>query len=133
MRFLIPAALALVGFMQVPAMAQTKIGVIDFERAVTETAEFKAAAGQLEAKYKPQQDRVSKTQQELEDISTQLRSSQGQLSQAGAAELQARGQRKQTQLERMQQDLQEDFTADRDAALRPGQHPHDRRAEEGCL
>jgi outer membrane protein len=117
MRFLI-SAMALVGLMQLPAMAQSKIGVVDFQRAVTETAEFKKAAAELETKYKGQSDKVAKVQQELNDIETQLRNSQGQLSQAGAAELQARGQRKQTQFERMNQDLEEDFTADRDAAVR---------------
>lgn len=117
MRFLI-SAMALVGLMQFPAMAQSKIGVVDFQRAVTETAEFKKAAVDLEAKYKPVQEKVAKIQQELNDIETQLRSSQGQLSNAGAAELQARGQRKQTEFERRSQDLQEDFEADRDAAVR---------------
>ncbi len=117
MRFLIPA-MAIVGLMQIPAMAQSKLGVVDFQRAVTETAEFKKAYADIEAKFKPQQDRVTKAQQELNDIETQLRSSQGQLSAGGAAELQARGQRKQTQVERMTQDLQEDFEAERDAAVR---------------
>jgi outer membrane protein len=117
MRFLIPV-MAVIGLMQVPAMAQAKFGVVDFQRAVTETAEFKKAYAELEAKYKPSQDRVQKAQQELNDIETQLRNSQGQLSAAGGAELQARGQRKQTQVERMTQDLQEDFEADRDAAVR---------------
>jgi len=71
----------------------------------------------LEATYKPKQDALAKAQQELQDLDTQMRSSQGQLSQAGAAELQAKAQRKQTQVERLQQDLQEDFEADRDRAL----------------
>ena len=117
MRFLIPA-MAMIGLVQIPAMAQAKIGVVDFQRAVTETAEFKKAYAELEAKFKPLQDKVQKAQQELSDIETQLRSSQGQLRAAGSAELQARGQRKQTQVDRMTQDLQEDFEADRDAAVR---------------
>jgi outer membrane protein len=117
MRFLIPV-MAVIGLVQIPAMAQTKIGVVDFQRAVTETAEFKKAYADLEAKYKPQQEKLAKGQQELADIETQLRNSQGQLSAAGGAELEARGKRKQTALERMSQDLEEDFNADRDAAVR---------------
>jgi len=119
MRFVLSAvatfALGLVAV--APAMAQAKTGTIDFQRAVVETAEFKKAYAQLEATYKPKQDALSKAQQELQDLDTQMRSSQGQLSQAGAAELQAKAQRKQTQVERLQQDLQEDFEADRDRAL----------------
>jgi outer membrane protein len=106
------------GLMSVPAMAQSKIGVIDFQRAIVDTAEFKKAYAGLEAKYKPVQDQLQKAQQELSDIETTLRSSGAQLSQAGAAELQAKGQRKQTQVERLQQDLQEGFEEERDAALR---------------
>ena len=118
MRILFAAAVCVTGLMSLPAMAQSKIGVIDFQRAIVDTAEFKKAYTGIEAKYKPMQDQLQKTQQELSDIETTLRSSQGQLSQAGAAELQAKGQRKQTQVERLQTDLQEEFEAARDAALR---------------
>ena len=120
MRFVLPVvATCLMGLMSVaPAMAQAKVGVIDFQRAVVETAEFKKAFAELEAKYKPKQDALAKAQQELQDIETQLRASQGQLSQAGTAELQAKGQRKQVQVDRLTMDLQEEFEGERDAALR---------------
>jgi outer membrane protein len=119
MRFVLSAvATCVLGLMSVaPAMAQAKTGVIDFQRAVVETAEFKAAYARLEAQYKPKQDALAKAQQELQDLETQIRASQGQLSQAGTAELQAKAMRKQTQVERLQMDLQEDFEADRDRAL----------------
>jgi outer membrane protein len=115
MRFVLPVIAAIV--LAAPAMAQ-KVGVIDFQRAVVETAEFKKAYAQLEAKYKPKQDALQKAQETLRDIQAQLSSTQGQLSQAGAAELNAKGQRTQVQVDRLTQDLQEDFEADRDAALR---------------
>jgi len=119
MRFVLSAvATCVLGLVSmVPAMAQSKTAVIDFQRAVVETAEFKKAYAQLEATYKPKQDALAKAQQELQDLETQIRASQGQLSQAGTAELQAKAQRKQTQVERLQMDLQEDFEADRDRAL----------------
>ncbi|MEP6960451.1 MAG: OmpH family outer membrane protein [Acidobacteriota bacterium] len=120
MRFHFPAAaLCVMGLVaSAPVMAQSKIAVIDFQRAVVESAEFKQAYSQLETKYKPKQDALAKAQLELADIETQLRSSQGQLSPAGQAQLQANGQRKQVLVERLQMDLQEDFEGDRDAALR---------------
>ncbi len=120
MRFgLSVVATVVMGLMSVaPAMAQAKIGIIDFQRAVVDTAEFKKAFAELEAKYKPKQDQLQKAQQTLQDIEAQLRSTQGQLSQAGAAELQAKGQRTQVQVDRLTADLQEDFEGDRDAALR---------------
>lgn len=120
MRFVLPVvATCVMGLMSVaPAMAQAKVGVIDFQRAVVDTAEFKKAYAELEAKFKPKQDQLLKAQQTLQDIEAQLRSTQGQLSQAGAAELQAKGQRTQVQVDRLTQDLQEDFEGERDAALR---------------
>lgn len=118
MRIVFAAAACVLGLISVPAMAQSKIGVVDFQRAIVDTAEFKKAYSGLEAKYKPVQDQLQKAQQELQDIETTLRGSGAQLSQAGAAELQAKGQRKQTQVERLTQDLEEEFQAERDAALR---------------
>ena len=120
MRFVLPAvATCVLGLMSVaPAMAQSKVGVIDFQRAVVDTAEFKKAFAELEAKFKPKQDQLQKAQQTLQDIETQLRASQGQLSQAGTAELNAKGQRTQVQVDRLTADLQEDFEGERDAALR---------------
>jgi len=120
MRFVLPlVSTCLLGLMSVaPAMAQAKVGVIDFQRAVVDTAEFKKAYAALEAKFKPKQDELQKAQQTLQDIDAQLRATQGQLSQAGAAELQSKGQRTQVQVDRLTQDLQEDFEGDRDAALR---------------
>jgi outer membrane protein len=115
MRFVLPVIAAIV--LVSPAMAQ-KIGVVDFQRAVVDTAEFKKAYAELEAKYKPKQDALAKARQTLQDIQAQLQATQGQLSQAGAAELNAKGQRTQVTVDRLTQDLQEDFEADRDAALR---------------
>ena len=99
------------------ALAQSKVGVVNFQRAVVETAEIKKAFADLEARYKPKQDALAKAQQDLQDLETQLRASQGQLRSSGAAELQARGQRKQVDVTRMNEDIQEEFTKDRDAAL----------------
>ncbi|MEO5926097.1 MAG: OmpH family outer membrane protein [Bryobacteraceae bacterium] len=120
MRFVFPVlATCVMGFMSVaPAMAQSKIGVIDFQRAAVDTAEFKKAFADLETKYKPKQDQLVKAQQTLQDIEAQVRATQGQLSQAGAAELEAKGKRTQLQVDRLTEDLQEGFEGERDASLR---------------
>src|SRR5882762_6483827 len=77
------------------AMAQAKIGVVNFQKAILETAEIKKASTDLQNKYKPRQDALDKVQRELADIQTQLQSAGGKLSAQGEADLQARGQRKQ--------------------------------------
>jgi outer membrane protein len=101
----------------VPAMAQAKLAVVNFDRAVAETAEFKKAAASIEAKFKPLQDQLAKEQTKLDDYSKQMQNA-GSLSRAGQAELQSKGERQKTRVDRMQQDLQEEFTADRDAAVK---------------
>ena len=102
------------------AMAQSasKIGVINFQRAVVDSAEFQKAYTDLQTKYQPRQAALQNAQQELQDIETQLRASEGRLSNSGAAELQARGQRKQVEVDRISQDLQADFEGERDNTLR---------------
>jgi outer membrane protein len=104
------------------ASAQTKVGVINLQKAILDTAEIKKASIDLQNKYKPRQDALEKVQRELSDVQTQLQSSQGRLSAAGEAELQARGQRKQREAERLGQDLQDDVNRERnDILTRAGQ------------
>jgi outer membrane protein len=109
-RFLI-LAIASIG----AASAQLKIGVINSQKAVVDTAEIKKAQAAMEAKFKPRQDQLLKLQKDLQDIQAQLQS--GKLNQLGEQELQAQGQRKQRELQRIQQDLQEDVERDRNDIL----------------
>lgn len=99
------------------ASAQTKIGVVNFQKAILDTAEIKKASTDLQNKYKPRQDALDKAQRELNDIQTQLQGAGGKLSPQGEADLQARGQRKQREVERLSQDLQDDVNNERTAVL----------------
>src|SRR3984893_7340780 len=91
--------------------AQVKLGVINSQKAVLETAEIKKAQTDLEAKFKPRQDQMVKLQKDLQDIQAQLQS--GKLNQLGTQEITAEGQRKQRDLQRLTQDLQDDVEAPR--------------------
>ena len=117
--FLVPAlAVCAAGlFSSSIASAQTKIGVVNFQKAILDTAEIKKASTDLQNKYKPRQDALDKAQRELSDIQTQVQSSGGKLSPQGEADLQARGQRKQREVERLSQDLQDDVNNERNAIL----------------
>ena len=109
-------ALAVVG----SATAQTKMGVINSQKAVLDTAEIKKAQQELEAKFKPRQDQALKLQKDLQDIQTQLQG--GKLNQAAEQDLTAQGQRKQRELQRIQEDLQADVDRERQEILqRTGQ------------
>jgi outer membrane protein len=117
--YLLPTlAVCAAGLLSPPiASAQTKIGVVNFQKAILDTAEIKKASTDLQNKYKPRQDALEKVQRELADIQTQLQASQGKLSAAGEADLQARGQRKQRESERLSQDLQDDVNNERNTVL----------------
>jgi|SRR5690349_17283258 len=106
------------------ATAQTKVGVINSQKAVLDTAEIKKAQAELEAKFKPRQDQMLKLQKDLQDIQAQLQS--GKLNQNAEQDLTIQGQRKQREMQRMQDDLQADVDRDRNEILqRTGQRMQD--------
>lgn len=97
------------------ASAQAKVGIINAQKALLDTAEIQKAQKDLEVKYKPRQDEMAKLDKELQDIQAQLQS--GRLNEVGSQELTAQGQRKQRELQRLQQDLQEDVDRERNDIL----------------
>jgi len=112
-------ALALAAALALPAFAQTKVGIINTQRAVLETAEIKKAAAELEAKFRPQQQEMEKRSKELEGIQQKL-SDTSKLKPQEAAELQADGQRKQRSLQRLSEDLQGEVDRERNEILQRG-------------
>lgn len=88
------------------ASAQTKVGVVNLQRAVLESAEIKKASVDLEAKYKPQQMELEKLQRDLQSIQQNLQTNAGKLTPQAEAELTAQGQRKQREFQRKSEDLQ---------------------------
>ncbi len=99
------------------ASAQGKVGVINLQKALLDTAEMKKASADLAAKYKSRQDQIEKETRVLEDLKTQAQSSQGRLSAQGEADLTARGQRQERLVQRLTQDYQDDANRDRDVIL----------------
>ncbi len=97
--------------------AQTKLAVVNLQRAVLESAEIKKASADLENKYKPRQQAAEKINTELQNIQQQLQNGQGKLQPQAEAELQAQGTRRQRELQRLSQDLQTDVEADRNEIL----------------
>jgi len=99
------------------AFAQSKVAVINLQRAVFESAEIKKADAQMQATFKPRQDKIEVLNKELATIAQQLQAGNGKLSPAAEADLQTQGQRKQRDLQRLQDDLQADATAYRNDVL----------------
>jgi outer membrane protein len=103
--------------MAAAATAQTKVAVINLQRAVLESDEIQKASAAMEAKFKPRQQEIEKLQRDLQGIQQQLQAGAGKLTQQAEADLTAQGQRKQRDMQRLSDDLQADVTADRNEVL----------------
>jgi outer membrane protein len=91
------------------AAAQSKVGVVNFQKSLLDTADAKKAQADLNAEFKPRQDELDKIQRSLQDDQTILQTSQGKLTPQKEAEISANIQHNQHLAERLQQDLQDDF------------------------
>jgi len=131
----IVTSLALGAALMVPAAAQSKVGIIDLQRAVLNTAEIKKAQAELETKFRPRQTEIQKMEQELQQLQAQLQS--GKLTPQQEADAQASGQRRQREYQRRSEDLQADVDRERtDILQRSGQRMNEvvkKLAEEKTL
>ncbi len=115
LRALVVCCAGLAGAAIAPAQNPTKVGIINLQRAIVETAEIKKAQVELEAKYRPRTAELEKVQRELSDIQSQLQS--GKLDPRAEQEANQRGQRRQREAQRIQEDLQGDVNRDREEIL----------------
>ena len=99
------------------SFAQTKVAIINLQRAVLESNEIKKASVALETKFKPRQQELEKLQQDIEQIQQRLQTGQDKLTPQAVADYQAEGTRKQTMLQRKTEDLQKDVDAERNEIL----------------
>lgn len=99
------------------ASAQTKMAVINLQRAVLESAEIKKASTEMENRFKPRTQQLEQLQKDLAGISQQLQTNAGKLTPQAEADLQAQGQRKQRDAQRLQEDLQADVDRERNEIL----------------
>ena len=97
------------------AFAQVKMGVINIQKAILETAEIKKASGEMQTKFKSRTDQLEKLQKELAEIQGKLQNPQ--TAPAQQAELQGQGTLKQRQVQRIQEDLQADVERERNEIL----------------
>jgi len=109
------AAMAVAAFGIVAAQAQVKVGVVNSQKAMLDTAEIKKAQADLEAKFKPRQDQMAQLQKDLATLQAQIQS--GKLSPAAQQEITTQGQRKERDLQRLQDDLQADVDRERNDIL----------------
>ena len=113
MRFVVktmlPAILAVIVLSSVRLAAQAtdfvKIGAIDFQRALADTAEMRKHDEEMKAKYRPRQEQVAKLSQEIQELEQKLQ--QAEISDVAA--LQDQLARKRRDAQRKQEDTETDF------------------------
>jgi outer membrane protein len=99
------------------APAQSKVAVINLQKAVIDSAEIKAASAAMEARYKPRVAQLEAINKEIADIGANLQKNAGKLTPQAEADLNAQGQRKQRDAQRLQDDLTADVDRERQDIL----------------
>jgi outer membrane protein len=99
-------------------LAQNKVGVINMNVAITNTAEGKKAIADMQKKYQPRQQELERLQSEIQSIQDQLSKPSSTLSEEEQRRLSRDLEDKQKLLKRGTDDAQSDFNADRDEAIR---------------
>jgi outer membrane protein len=99
------------------ATAQTKVAVINAQKAMLDTAELKKAQAWLEAKFKPRQEEIAKLQKDVDDIQKQLQTMGDKLTQQAQSDMTTQMQRKQREIQRLGEDLQADVDRERTGIL----------------
>jgi outer membrane protein len=98
-------------------LAQTKVAVVDLQKAVLDSAEIKKASADMEAKYRPRQAALEKLQKEIQGLQQRLQTEGDKLTPGAVSDLTAQGQQKQRDAQRMTEDLQADVNAERQYVL----------------
>jgi outer membrane protein len=87
-----------------------KIGVIDFARAIAQSAEGKAAIGEFQKKVDARRDELAKKNGEIEQLQKQLKEQSNTLNDDSRSALARSIESKSTELQRAQEDAQKEFT-----------------------
>ncbi|MEO8597601.1 MAG: OmpH family outer membrane protein [Candidatus Solibacter sp.] len=99
------------------AAAQSKVAVINLQKAVLESAEIKAASAAMENRYQPRVTQIESLDKDIAAISQNLQTNAGKLTPQAEADLNAQGTKKQRDVQRLRDDLQADVDRDRNEIL----------------
>ena len=111
------ASLAWTGLARAQSPAPTttpgKIGVINIQAAIANTTEGKKALADLQAKYQPRQQELTRQQQEIQQLQDDLQKKATTLSDEEQLRMRRQIDEKTKTFNRVSQDFQEDFRTDR--------------------
>ncbi len=120
MRMVVPVVAAL---LMTPAVwaqeggAANKIGIINLQGAIGNTAEGKQASAEIQTQFQPRQAELQQLNKQIQDIQSRLQTGQTTLSEAEMERLSDEQQRDQRTLQRKEQDDQDDFNDARQDAI----------------
>jgi outer membrane protein len=92
--------------------AQTKVEIVDLQRAIAGTAEVRKTIVEGNARYWPREEEIENLRRDLQNLQQQIRS--GKLSRTAEQQARSESEFKQRQLERKDQDLRDDVARERD-------------------
>jgi outer membrane protein len=120
--FALAAVAAIAVVFPAPAAAQSKVGVVNLQKALQDTAEIKAAEADLKAKYGPRQEELANLEKEINKLQAEGEANAQKYTEAALAEISSRLQLRQRQYQRNSQALQDDVNRERqDILQRVGQ------------
>lgn len=99
------------------APAQTKVAIVNLQRAVLESAEIKAASDAMSARYQPRVAEIEQLNKEISTLASNLQTNSGKLTPQAESEMTQQAQRKQRDVQRRQDDLQADVDRERNEIL----------------
>lgn len=104
------------------AGAQVKVGVVNLQKALQETAEIKQAEADLKARFGPRQEELAQLEKEIAKLQQEAQANQDKYTEAAMSELVSRIQMKQRQYQRNSEGLQDAVNRERqDILQRVGQ------------
>lgn len=109
----------ILGLMAGVAEAQLKVAVVNFERAVVESAQGQQAVEEFNAIYEERTREIETRQQEIAELQNRLQTQGRALSETASADLTRDIERKQTDLNRLSEDIQRDLQTLQENLLRP--------------
>lgn len=99
-----PIALCAIALSSVPAVAQTKVAIINMAEAISQTQEGQTLGVELQEKYAPQEAEMEALQKEIQDLQAQLASGANTLSDEARRDIGFSIEQKQTQGQRKLED-----------------------------
>jgi len=102
---------------QAPAAGAGKVGVINIQATIGNTAEGKKASADLQKKFDPRQRELQQQQQEIQGLQEQLQKQAATLSDEEQRRLARDLEEKQKRFKRNQEDFQADVQAEQQEAI----------------